>query len=153
MLRFVAALALGLTAAACTTTDVYRAADGNGFGYTDQAIENNRYRVSYRSNEASLAEDGALRRAAEITVRQGYDYFTVVARDLARERTGARSSVGVGGGSFGRRSGIGVGVNVPLGGQSERVTARLEIVMANGERPDDPRAYAAQSILRNLRGS
>lgn len=152
MIRSFAALAFVLAAAGCTTTDTYRAADGGGFGYSDQAIESNRYRVSYRSNDASVSEDGALRRAAEITVRQGYDYFTVVARDLERERGGAQSSVGVGGGSFGRRSSIGLGVNVPLGSPSERVTSRLEIVMATGERPDDPRAYDAQSILRNLSG-
>jgi len=153
MLRPIPALALFIVLAACASTNTYGPATGSGFGYTDQAIESNRYRISFRAGDASFAENGALRRAAELTRQQGFDYFTVVSRDLERERTNSGSSVGLGGSTGGRRSGVGIGVSVPLGGQSERVTARLEIVMGREERPDDPRSYSAKSILNNLSGA
>ncbi|MEM9838928.1 MAG: hypothetical protein AAF830_07195 [Pseudomonadota bacterium] len=149
---FLAPISL-LLLAACASSGTYGPASGGGFGYTQQAIEDNRYRVTFKARDASEAEDGALRRAAEITVEQGFDHFTVVSRDLAREQRGPNSSVGIGGGSIGRRSGVGVGVSVPLGGTNETVTARLEIVMGRGEKPEGPRSYRARGILSNLGAS
>lgn len=139
--------------AACATGGTYGPASGSGFGYTDQAIEANRYRVTYKASDVSVAENGALRRAAELTVEQGLDHFTVVSRDLARDRRGPSSSVGIGGGSIGRRSGVGVGVSVPLTGGNENTTVRIEIVMGRGEKPEGPRSYNARSILSNLGAS
>ncbi|MEM1409718.1 MAG: hypothetical protein AAGG79_03105, partial [Pseudomonadota bacterium] len=99
---------------------------------------------------AEAAENGALRRAAELTIANRFDVFTVVARDLEREATGPRSSIGIGGGNAGRRTGLGVGVQVPVGGQSERVTARLEVLMSRGPKPDGNNTYDARSILSNI---
>ena len=152
MARVSSLLATLLVAAACATPTPYGPASEGGFGYSEQAIEANRYRVSYRANDPVVAEDGALRRAAELTLQNGYSYFTVISRDNDRTTTGPRSSVGIGGGNFGRRTGAGVGVNVPISGGSQRVTTRLEIVMGRGEQPDGPRTYDANETLRNLRG-
>jgi hypothetical protein len=149
-----AAAALALLAAGCAGTPAYGPAEGSGFGYREQAIESARYRVTYRAKSPVEAEDGALRRAAELTRQQGYDYFTVTARSVDRERSASpRSSIGIGGGTGGRRSGVGVGVNVPLGGGgSETATARLEIFMGRGQKPGDPRSYDAGAVLSNLGG-
>ncbi|MEM1381484.1 MAG: hypothetical protein AAGH41_12750 [Pseudomonadota bacterium] len=138
--------------AACASTSAYGPASGDGFGYSEQAIEAGRFRVTYKASNPSAAENGALRRAAELTKSNGFDYFKVVSRDLQRERSRSNSSVGIGGGTGGRRGGVGVGVSVPLGGGSERTTARLEVVMFKGERPDEPESYDAASILSNLGG-
>lgn len=139
--------------AACASSTAYAPASGGGFGYSDQAIESNRYRVSYRGRSADDAEAGALRRAAELTLQNGFDYFTVVSRDVMAERSGPQSSVGIGGSTGGWRSGVGIGVSVPIsGGGSRDTTIRIEIVMGSGEKPDNPRSYDAQTVLTNLRG-
>ncbi|MCQ8183943.1 CC0125/CC1285 family lipoprotein [Parvularcula maris] len=147
-----AAAALVFLAAGCAGTPAYGPAEGSGFGYREQAIETTRYRVSYKAKSPIEAEDGALRRAAELTRQKGFDHFTVTARNVDRERSASpRSSVGIGGSTGGRRSGVGLGVSVPLGGSgSESATARLEIVMGNGAKPDDPRSYDAAAVLSNL---
>ncbi|MFC3301867.1 CC0125/CC1285 family lipoprotein [Parvularcula lutaonensis] len=149
MKQIVSALALVMVAA-CAGTPDYGPANARGFGYAEQQIETGRYRVSYKARNAVEAEDGALRRAAELTRMRGFDYFTVVSRDVSRERSGGGSSIGIGGATGGRRSGVGVGLSVPLGGGSEEVTTRLEIVMGKGSKPDDPRAYDANAVLGNL---
>ena len=146
-LLFASALILG---ACASTTDYGPAASGGGYGYSDQAIETNRHRVSFRGRNRQEAEDGALRRAAEVTQEKGFDHFTVVSRDLDTQRRTNGSSIGIGGATGGRNSCIGLGVNVPLGGGSEDVTVRLEIIMGAGDRPDAPRSYDASSVLGNL---
>jgi hypothetical protein len=148
------ALALALVLAGCATSSGYGpATSGSSSGYTEQKIEETRYRVSYRANNPDFAENGALRRAAELTLAEGYDWFTVVTRDLERTRSGGGSSVGLGGGNIGRRGGVGVGVSVPLSQPRERVNARVEILMGSGERPEGPRSYDARSLVTNLAGS
>lgn len=149
MKHLVSALAV-LVLAACASTPAYGPAGSNGFGYAEQRIETGRYRVTFKARDAVSAEDGALRRAAELTRQNGYDHFTVVSRDVSRQRDRSGSSIGIGGSTGSRRSGIGVGVSVPLGGGSEEVTTRLEIVMGKGSKPDDPRAYDANAVLGNL---
>ncbi len=144
-------LALTLFLVACTTSPSYgpRETPG-GFGFADQKIETGRYRVTYRARNAAAAENGALRRAAELAIAEGFSNFTVVSRDLETTRDRSRSSVGIGGGTGGRRSGVGVGVSLPLGGGSEEVAINLQVVMGNGERSGDPRQYDARETLSNL---
>lgn len=78
----VAALVLG----GCATGyrgPVYEAAHSqNDNGYSETRIDANRYQVLYRLDGAnqSLAEDWALRRAAELTLEQRYDWFQITAR-------------------------------------------------------------------------
>ena len=75
-----------LLLAACAVPTPYQAADG-GYGYRDQQIEDKRYRVTFEGNsltERSDVQNFLLYRAAELTVQNGYDYFTVVDRDLER---------------------------------------------------------------------
>ncbi|NNU15612.1 hypothetical protein HK107_04685 [Parvularcula sp. ZS-1/3] len=150
--RLVASALTVLFLAACASSGAYKAADGSKYGYTDQRVETGRYRVTYTARSAEVAENGALRRAAEITLRDNYSYFTVVSRDLDRRRTGGGSSVGIGGSTGSRRTGVGVGINVPLGGGGEDVTVRMEISLGKGDKPQGPQSYDARSVLDNLRG-
>ncbi len=82
-----AAVAL-LTAAGCATAygPVYeRATSQYDDGYSEQRIDDNRYRVQYRVENADpqLAQDWALRRAAELTIQRNYDWFQVISRNSA----------------------------------------------------------------------
>lgn len=156
---FAAAIAL----AACASTPVYAPAAGtNAAGYSETQIESNRYFVTYRAGgaaDAALLQDYALLRAADLTLQNGRDWFWVDNRRLEAE--GARSGgpsigVGIGGGNWGRRSGVsvGVGVNIPIGGAPAGTRARaatVEIRFGEGGKPDDPNAYDARSLSANLR--
>ncbi|MGD9965299.1 MAG: hypothetical protein AB7T59_02150 [Hyphomonadaceae bacterium] len=157
-----AALFLG----ACATTGPpppYTAAPtSTALGYSETQIESDRYFVRYRAPsgaDAALLQDYALLRAAELTLENGREWFWVDRRtnDRASARSGGSSvGIGVGGGSWGRRSGasVGVGINVPLGPRPAGEIARgatLEIRFGAGPKPDDPNAYDAHSVQANLR--
>ena len=122
---------LSLVACAAAPTP-YREATG-GFGYREQQLESNRYRVSFAGNSATpldSVQDYALYRAAELTRASGHDYFKVVNRS-----TDTRSS-GVGG---------------PRIGVADDYTATLDILMFDGEKPAaDADAYDAREVLRRL---
>ena len=82
---------LGVLLAACAGKPTpYQAAQG-GFGYSEQQIEENRYRVSFAGNSATsrpTIEDYLLYRAAELTVQTGHDWFQVVDRNTVQEYSG-----------------------------------------------------------------
>ena len=68
----------------CGEPTSYRPA-ADGYGYSEQQIETNRYRVTFAGNELTephTVQNYLLYRAAEITLDRGYDYFTVVDRNL-----------------------------------------------------------------------
>lgn len=84
--RAAAALALPLLLlAACQTGPAYRPrGPGETVGYTDRQISATRYRVTFAGSSGSRredVEDYLMRRAAEVTVEAGYDYFTFDDRD------------------------------------------------------------------------
>ena len=85
----VGALAITVTAGACTTTPTpyqpYRAESAGGIhgGYSDQRLAPNRYRVRFHGNELTSrerVETYLLYRAAELTVANGYDWFAIADR-------------------------------------------------------------------------
>jgi hypothetical protein len=150
-------LLLGLIACASAPT-TYRAAS-DGFGYRDQQIESNRYRVSFSGNAATgldAVQDYALYRAAELTLANGDDYFRVVDRGTESRSTGVggpRIGVGVGSGSSG--SNLGVGLSTILGGYgggyAEDYTVSLDILTFEGTKPADAEdAYDAREVVRRL---
>ncbi len=147
-----------LAGCAATGPGGYSAATGDDFGYTEMRIEENRYRVVYRGSAGmppEVVEDYALRRAAELTIQNGFDWFRVVARDLMHEERGGVSlGAGVGTGSYGRRSGVSVGVGGDFGkvGANDYFTARIEVLMSEGEAPDDAEAYDAASVIESFTG-
>lgn len=81
------ALAL-LTAAGCAShygPGYERARGPHDTGYHEVRLDDNRYRVQYRVGRDGygLAEDLAMRRAAELTREGGYDWFQIVGRNRA----------------------------------------------------------------------
>lgn len=161
MRRLLISAAAVLALVACATPTRYQpAAAANGVGYSEQRIENDRWRVSFRGGSgagAAQVMDYALLRAAELTLAQGYDWFQVVGRYTdARDGGGYGSGVSVGagggdwsGGSFG---GAGIGLSFPLGGSGPALTTTLEIRMGRGARPQTPDSYDARSVQSSLSG-
>lgn len=153
----VAAAAI-LTLGACASLAPYGPQMGQGGqGYSEAAIEANRYRVTYNGvGDPAPVADYALLRAAELTLERGYDWFEVTQRwtdGRPDPRGGVRPSVSIGAGS-GRyggysTSGVGVGVGLNLTGPDATSTT-LEVVMGRGIKPDRPQAYDARDVARAL---
>ena len=149
------AAGVALTAAACATPQAYGPASEPGdAGYFETQIESNRYRVTFTGapgTPRASVETFALRRAAEVAQSRGADWFRVVRQATDAERSAGGSSVGVGlgGGSYGGRSGIGGGVGLSFGGGgAERYVSVIEILLGEGVKPDnDPGVYSVSDVI------
>lgn len=79
-----AGLAL-LTLAACQTGPAYKPRGPNDtVGYTDQQLTANRFRVTFSGSSSikrTAVEDYLMRRAAEVTIGAGFEYFVFDSRD------------------------------------------------------------------------
>lgn len=158
MIKWIGISALVFLGACATSAPYGPATSANAKGYTVLPIENNRFRITYKDSSEDLARTRALRRAAEVTLERGDDWFQVVTAysDAGELAGGGGTSVSIGGsgGSSGRSSvGVGVGIALPLGGSSGPVEHVLEIVTAPGPKPDNPNAYDAEDVLMNLSGA
>ncbi len=167
MIRILTFAAAAFALAACASTPAappYAAASSpTSAGYSETQIESNRYFVTYRApstGEVARLEDYALLRAAELTLANGRDWFWVDRRTIDQEQNARNSGpsigVGVGGGSYGRRSGVsgGVGITFPLGNQDRPARARgatYEVRFGEGVKPDEPNAYDARSTAQAIR--
>lgn len=75
------------TVAGCATgysgPTYQRADNARDIGYADIRLDENRYRVQYRADrgDMELAQDWALRRAAELTLDHRYDWFQITSRN------------------------------------------------------------------------
>jgi hypothetical protein len=177
-----AALALILAAglAACATPTPYQpraTASSSSGGYAESRIEGDRWRVSFSGNSLTsreTVESYLLFRAAELTLQQGYDGFSVVDRATDRH---TRTYVDPDpfydpwyGSRFGywrpywRYYGGGYGWRTwdPFWGDPfwadrvdvrtvDRFEASAEILMFRGRKPaNDPRAFEARAVVDNL---
>lgn len=142
-------------AGACTVSPTPYQPAAERFGYSQQQIEDNRYRISFAGNSATsrtTVENYLLYRAAELTVENGYDHFTMFDQEIEAYGSGVgapRVGVGVGGGGS---VGLGVGLSTFLGGGgSSQYTTFADVVMYEGEKPaGDISAYDAREVLRRL---
>ena len=170
MIRTATAALASLALAACATTTPYQPADASSSlkqGYSDQAIEDNRYRVAFKGNSSTpkeVVETYLLYRAAELTLQQGKDWFLVVDRDTegqSRLRPDSFRS------PYYSRFGFGYSYFHPAHGwrgaydpfwreaptytEVTRYEASAEIIMNSGEKPqDEPRAFDAREVQKNL---
>ncbi len=158
MKRLLIPIAASLALAACQTPTVYQAAGPSraSVGFTETRIEPGRYRVTFRGGGGAPMEqvnDYALLRAAELTLRDGYDWFRVVGRyeESSGYGGGPQVSVGTGTSSWGHHSsvGFGVGTSFDLSG-GPALTQSLEVVMGKGEKPPAPDAYDASAVVRSI---
>ena len=86
-----AVLIAGATLAACTTATPYQpdvAGQHVSGGYSEERLAEGRYRVNFSGNSLTSrdrVEGYLLYRAAELTVRDGYDWFLIVDRLTERD--------------------------------------------------------------------
>jgi hypothetical protein len=129
----------------------------DGYGYSEQRLEDNRYRVIFAGNDftnADTVQNYLLYRAAELTLNDGYDYFRVVDRYLDRSTrySGSSSTTELGGyvtedGDYVSGSFFSDYSADPF----HRYTTYADMVMFKGEKPaSDVHAYDAHSVLRQL---
>lgn len=172
MLAVAAVAVFGLSACAVTPTPYqpvgapYGTASG---GFAELQIEPNRFRVNFSGNSYTrreTVENYLLFRAAELTLAQGYDWFTTVERDT--ERTTRYRDYGTGprfgGGPFWHPSWRYYGRHGwspfydPFGWDRDvdvreinKYEATAEIVMGRGPKPAaDPRAFDAREVASRL---
>jgi len=143
---------------ACTTPTPYQPADLPGdFGYREQRVGDNRFRVSFLGNDLTPPEtvdSYLLYRAAELTRQLGYDYFVITARGLVPavdRRFGVYPSVGYFGGYSGDGFGVGIGVGTGVVRPVGEYRAMADVLMLNGPFPGNDRsAYDPEAVLRYL---
>ena len=167
MFRLFAVLGAAATLAACAAGPTpYQSAVSSNYGYSEQAIEGDRYLVSFNGNsltDRETVETFLLYRAAELTLERGYDHFVIVRRDTESDRR----YVGRGSafasdysrfgfhyryfhpryGWYGWHDPFWDDVNVR---EIERYEAQAEIVLGRGPAPDDPSAFEAREVTANL---
>lgn len=160
------AAALGLLTACATATPYQPSVANNDYGFTEQQIESNRTRISFRGNSVTdreTVETYLLYRASEVTLQGGYDYFIVANRDT-EEHSRLQST-----GPSHARFGFDYWYFSPRRGWSPwydpfwdepmsyrevtRYEAVAEIAMFRGEKPEgDPNAFSAREVQANLQG-
>ncbi len=83
MNRLIVVIALCLLSA-CVTATPYQPAPPRGFGFSEERLDQNKFRVMFRGNSLTkreTVEDYLLYRAAELTLQNGYSHFLVIGRD------------------------------------------------------------------------
>jgi len=146
---------------ACTTTTPYQAAsESQRYGFSDQKLEQNRFRIKFSGNSETsrdTVEDYMLYHAAELTLAQGYDWFIVADRHTKEDKRETLTLESGFSSRFGFRS-YRAGVWGPWGSMAvadrdefNRYEAVAEITLGKGKKPDnDPNAYDARDLKANL---
>ena len=154
---------LGL--AACETAPTpYQPASASAPGYSEMRIENDRYRINFKGNSSTdrdVVETYMLYRAAELTLQNGYDIFTVAHRETDKD-VRIRSYGGYYGAYWGYpyywRGGWwdpywGAWGGGPSYSTSTSYEGNIEILMGRGPKGDDPNTFDAREVTQNLGGA
>ena len=153
-------LSLFFLLSACAIETPYQPID-DGYGYGEQQIEENRYRVTFSGNPSTprdKVQNYLLYRAAELTVQKGFDYFTVVDQDVERSTRyyshGYVDDFGYSGHYrrwHGHRRYYRPSYYSANAYPVSEYMSIADIVMAEGEKPkDDASAYDALDVLQRL---
>lgn len=170
MLRAILAAGAALLLVACATSTPYGPASGkNPYGFSDQKIEDGRYRIVFRGNSSTTretVETFLLYRAAELTLENGFDYFIVSEQDTEANK---RYSTTADPAFYGRYYygygpyccafpyyaygwGWGSAFDDYSTREYTRYTAIAFVSMHKGQKPaDNPEAFDARSVMENLR--
>ena len=153
--------------AACASPTPFEPVDSSGYGFADLKIEENRYRISFRGNSLTTKEQvetALLLRAAEVTLENGYDHFTIVSDDTETQRQVRVTDLGPAYGPYGFYGfgrpfpyygygypwGPGFGTDVTVR-ETQRYSAIAYIVLGRGPKPKgELAAYDARSVKANL---
>jgi len=151
---------IAITLSACATgpTAYGPAYNGNGMGFENQKIEQDRFRISYTGRHHAEARDFALLRAAEVALAEGYSHFQIIGGDRYDNGPNPAISTGVGvavgRGYRGRsRTNVNLGAGVHDVGRAlegSKVTETIEIRLkhSGGNTPD---IYDAKSVTNSIK--
>ena len=162
--------AAAILLAACATATPYGpASEGGGYGFSEQQVEQNRFRITFRGNSVTsreTVENALLYRAAELTVQQGFDHFIVVENDTEARTSYSGTSYPAFYGRYGfghpfHRPGYafpyyayGFGWGYPYDSYTREITrysAVAFVTMHEGPKSDDnPQAFNAREVITNL---
>jgi hypothetical protein len=165
-----ATTALALTACA-TATPYGPAGPDSRYGYSDQRVDSDRYRVNFAGNSVTSREQvemALLLRAAELTLESGNDWFATVQRQTDRD-VRYQSTLDPYYGAYGPYWGpswryysrgywspwgwggpYGYGYGGDLR-EIDRFEASAEIIVGRGSKPEgDPNAFDAREVVNNL---
>lgn len=154
-----------ISLAACGSPSPYSQAESEqDYGYLENRITENRYRVSFRGNSGTSSDqvkDMALLRAAELTLLNNYDWFRVVSQQTDEQQLGTAVATAAGGPPTTYRSCGALGCTttvmpseptVIVGDDGRnRYETSIEIVMGDGRVEDPTTVYDASEIRRSLR--
>jgi hypothetical protein len=162
MIRTLVFAALASALAACATSTPYQPASDGGYGFSDQKIEDNKYRITFRGNSSTSreqVENALLYRAAELTVQNGFDYFVMLESDTEARTRRTRSPAFYGYYPYGPYAfpyyAYGWGWGSPFYDSYEREYTRYSAVafvtLHKGPKPaDNPQAFDAREVMANL---
>jgi len=152
-----------LTLGACVTATPYQPASGgvNSYGYKDTRIEPGKYRVSFRGNSSTdraTVENYILRRAADLTLADGFGHFVIIDEDEGStsnfNSTGFNNGFG-GGFGFGRGGlGRGFGGGISSSRTRERRIFDVSVIIQTfpGQKSaENYQAFNAAAVAENLR--
>lgn len=161
-----------LLLAGCATQTPYKPAEERGEeGYTETQLGENRYRITFVGNHSTPAEtvkDYALLRAAELTLQEGYSWFSVAERDKGENQ---RSSTSVGTGfsvpgyttvyqrcgvlrcqtAVSSSPGFSTGIGVSSTSTSTAYQYSFEVYMGKPPMPKNVNNYDARELTKSLR--
>ena len=141
---------------ACGHPTFYQPAS-NGYGFAEQRLEDNRYRITFRGNSITplpVVENYLVYRAAEITLQNGYDYF-----EIADKRTNKSTRYFATYNDFGRPYYLrrypyyfyDFGPYTADYRPIEEFTATANVVMFRGSKPAGKTdAYDARDVIQRL---
>lgn len=145
-------LALAAALTACATATPYQPSTA-GYGYDEQRIEQNRYRITFVGNSRTpkqTVENYLLFRAAELCLQAGYDYFVFASEATDANTRYLQSFNGYYGSYFWYPHpafAASTSVSTPI----TEYEAQANVVMFSGKKKDDDvKAFDARQVRSNL---
>lgn len=130
----------------------YQPAVDTRYGYSEQRLQDDRYRVQFAGNEATpraTVQDYLLFRAAELTLADGRSHFRFLEQSVEEHRREESVVVSAGNGLY--RYPLFLGTSVIQGFVNKRFDAIGQFVTLPGDPLDgDPNVFNAAEVKRNL---
>lgn len=154
-IRYFSACCMLLVAlSGCSSAPSYRAANGQGFGYSEVRLSPTDYRVIYqqRGFSAQKAKQGAIRRAAELAQADGQEWFVVVQESSDHNEPSSLTSSPMVERQCGLLTCQTVVSESPMlvNSADQRIVVTLTIRVGHGIRPSQAQVYSVEDVLQHV---
>ena len=162
-MKFIYLIMSILLISACSSAPSYRSAKNGLSGYSERQINSDHYLVIFNSKSINIdeAHNYALLRSAELTLQQGYDWFTVLNKETQIESQAETSPMGI---HASQRQTVtrscsllhcqthtstpaATSAQIQTTSPRKEVTTQLEIKMGKGMKPNS-KSYSAQEVIQ-----